>query len=124
MIRFLQTLLAKCAEADGETRKVMRFMVEATDTCGPRVLEVGCGYGRFLRSMAAAGLQATGIDINPGIIAANRAAGLTCISPEEFAASEETWDVILMAHVIEHFSPADSYGSSIRTSPGRKPAGA
>ena len=107
MIRFLQTLLAKCAEADGETRKVMRCVVEATAACGPHVLEVGCGYGRFLRPMTAAGLQATGIDINPGIVAANCAAGLTCMSPEEFSASDQTWDVILMAHVIEHFSPAD-----------------
>jgi len=33
--------------------------------------------------------------------------GLSCYSPEEVRALDTRWDAILMAHVIEHFSPAD-----------------
>ncbi len=77
---------------------------------GGRVLDVGCGYGRMLRLMAAAGWDATGVEINPEIVEVNRKAGMRCWTTAEFGRSTELFDVILMSHVIEHFSPVDLLG--------------
>jgi len=56
---------------------------------GRRVLDVGCGYGRLLALLQAAGLEPTGVDLNPEIVAANRKAGLSCISTDEFESSND-----------------------------------
>src|SRR6266513_3193273 len=84
----------------------MRLVAAACAASGRRVLDVGCGYGRLLALLQAAGLEPTGVDLNPEIVAANRKAGLSCISTDEFESSNDRYDVMLMAHVIEHFDPA------------------
>lgn len=85
----------------------MRQVSAACAASGQRVLDVGCGFGRFLDQMQAAGLDATGVDVNPNIVAANRRAGLRCLEAREFAQSKDSYDVMLMAHVIEHFGPQE-----------------
>lgn len=110
MLQLLRNLHEKIQSIDGETQKVLREVTAATRICGPRVLDVGCGYGRFLKLLHAAGLQAEGVEINAEIVAANRAAGMPCQTAEDFARSGETYDVMLMAHIIEHFTPADLLG--------------
>lgn len=107
MIRSLRALIDKCTQIDGEPLKIMRFISEAANACGTRVVDAGCGYGKYLKMIRSAGFDAIGVEINPAIIAQNRAAGLPCMSAEEFEKSGETYDVILMAHIIEHFAPAD-----------------
>jgi hypothetical protein len=49
----------------------------------------------------------TGVDANPELVQANRKAGLHCLTVEEFSRTNETYDVMLMSHVIEHFAPKD-----------------
>jgi SAM-dependent methyltransferase len=107
MIQYIHALIEKCAQVDGETQQVMRFVFAAAKTHGSRVLDVGCGYGRFLRPMIAAGLQVAGVDVNPAIVSANRAAGLNCMTAKEFETSNDLYDVILMAHIIEHLTPRE-----------------
>jgi SAM-dependent methyltransferase len=107
MIRFLRNLIDKCVQIDGEPQKIMRFVTAAAQICGPRVLDAGCGYGRYLKLIIGAGLNATGVEINPEIAAANRAAGLSCVTADEFEKTNEKYDMILMAHIIEHFAPKD-----------------
>src|SRR5437588_11052930 len=85
----------------------MRLVAAACAASGKRVLDVGCGYGRLLALVKAAGFEVTGVEINAEIVAANRKAGLSCISADEFKTSNDRYDVMLMAHVIEHFAPAD-----------------
>lgn len=107
MIRFLRNLIDKCTQIDGEPRVIMRFVSRAAEICGTRVVDAGCGYGKYLKMIIGAGLNATGVEINPEIVAQNRKAGLPCVTAEEFEKSGETYDVILMAHIIEHFAPKD-----------------
>lgn len=60
-----------------------------------------------MRLLQNAGLRVRGIDVNPDMVNANRAAGLDCLTTEEFADSDDRFDLIIASHVIEHFRPAD-----------------
>ncbi|MBI3529707.1 MAG: class I SAM-dependent methyltransferase [Betaproteobacteria bacterium] len=107
MLALLRSLHQSTQHLDGEARHIIRLLRTTGTDAGVRVLDVGCGYGRMLRLMISSGWDAAGVEINPEIVEANRKAGLRCWTAEEFKQSTEQFDVILMAHVIEHFSPAD-----------------
>jgi 2-polyprenyl-3-methyl-5-hydroxy-6-metoxy-1,4-benzoquinol methylase len=72
-----------------------------------RTLDVGCGIGRLLVTLPAGSV---GVDHNPDSIAVVRGLGLTAYTTEEFAsapeAGPESFDAILLAHVIEHVDAA------------------
>jgi SAM-dependent methyltransferase len=101
----LGVLHEKSMALDGETGQVVRFVTAACTMSGRRVLDVGCGYGRCLERLHAAGFDVTGVDINPDIVSANRQRGLHCLGVDEFRATRDEYDVILMSHFIEHFAP-------------------
>ncbi|MFO8013083.1 MAG: class I SAM-dependent methyltransferase [Phycisphaerae bacterium] len=69
-----------------------------------RLLDFGCGTGRYVARMAAAGWHAEGIDLVPQAVAAGRQAGLTIhegtLPGGALPASH--YDVITMWHVLEH----------------------
>lgn len=105
-LHFLKSLHEKVMAVDGETNVIMDYIDRAVHARGPQILDVGCGYGRLLEQMAKRGLTATGVDVNPEIVATNASKGLRCITRDEFVQSKDTYDVMIMSHVIEHFSPA------------------
>ncbi|AOJ71000.1 MULTISPECIES: class I SAM-dependent methyltransferase [Burkholderia] len=71
-----------------------------------RVLDYGCGLGKFLDGFAALGLDVTGVDTNPDYVARARAKGYAAYEPDAFLASQQQpFDVIFLSHVIEHVSP-------------------
>jgi 2-polyprenyl-3-methyl-5-hydroxy-6-metoxy-1,4-benzoquinol methylase len=72
-----------------------------------KVLDVGCGYGRNLRMLREMGCDVKGVDVNQHCIDELRAAGYDCVRPEELGPTVPHYDAVLMAHVIEHFAPAD-----------------
>ncbi len=71
-----------------------------------RTLDVGCGIGRNLGSLAPGSV---GVDHNPSSIAIARSAGHEAYTTAEWSQSapypEESFDSLLIAHVIEHMSP-------------------
>lgn len=92
----------------GEARALVRLAEMACgESSGRKVLDVGCGYGRNTKLLSASGFDVVGVDVNETIVNANRAAGLRCMTVAEFLCSNETFDLVLMSHVIEHFAPAD-----------------
>jgi SAM-dependent methyltransferase len=90
---------------DAEGQKLIKLFRNFVQTdC--RVLDVGCGYGKNIKLLSAAGYtNITGVDVNPEIIKANRAAGLNTLTAGDFKKKKAQYDAILFSHVIEHFAP-------------------
>jgi len=73
-------------------------------TAPARVLDVGCGSGVLLARMKALGWEASGVEVDPGGVAAALARGVTVhqgqLADAKFPAGH--FDAVHSAHVIEH----------------------
>lgn len=71
---------------------------------GGRMLDVGCGNGRFLRKMAALGWACEGVDFSETAVALCRAAGLNVRRGDLSSAGfdDASFDLVTARHVIEH----------------------
>lgn len=79
---------------------------------GTRLLDIGCGYGRFLKAAAARGAAAVGITVSPEQVRRDRQAGLDArlldykhLGPEW----DGRFDAVIANGPVEHFAqPADA----------------
>jgi SAM-dependent methyltransferase len=99
-------------------REVLRFYVpmfaeppgdSAEAKQGP-VLEIGCGRGEFLGLLRDAGIQAQGVDIDPGMIQWARREGFDVIQDDalRFLQADPApgpYQGVFCAHFIEHLTP-------------------
>ena len=73
-----------------------------------RTLDVGCGLGRNLMNLE----NGVGVDHNADAVKIARSRGLTAFTtnewPDSEAAIHDSFDSILLAHVLEHVSQEDS----------------
>ncbi|MEK6976241.1 MAG: class I SAM-dependent methyltransferase [Candidatus Thermoplasmatota archaeon] len=71
---------------------------------GGRLLEVGCGNGARLASLAALGYEVEGQDVAPAAVAVTAARGRTVHHGElaRLGLPDASYDVIVMNHVLEH----------------------
>lgn len=69
---------------------------------GARLLDVGCGFGRFHAIVRDSGWRCIGVDSNPATVERGRAEGREVFQSAELQAGEQ-YDAILLAHIIEHF---------------------
>ena len=77
---------------------------------GARILDVGCGNGRFLWQMRSLGWDVCGVEPDPQSAVRAREAGLDVRTGmlQEQAFANESFDAVTMFHVIEHLhEPAD-----------------
>lgn len=76
-----------------------------------RVLDVGCGRGELVGMLREAGVDATGIDMDPDFVALANERGLPVIHGDGIAhvagLPEGSLDGIMVSHVVEHLEPAD-----------------
>lgn len=69
------------------------------DRARGRVLDIGCGAGRFCLALQERGHEVVGIDVSPGAVEASRARGVIDARPvalEEVDASLGTFDAVVM----------------------------
>lgn len=70
-----------------------------------RVLDIGCGHGEFLQLLVAAGHEAVGVDIDPAMVAACTAQGLTAYEADVLdwlPTQANSFDAIFSSNVVEH----------------------
>lgn len=76
-----------------------------------RVLDIGCGLGRHLWHLQQVA-PSVGVDHNEHSVAIARSRRLNAFTPEDFhvsaEAQPESFDTLLLSHVLEHLSPADA----------------
>ena len=88
----------------GEQAQLIHFVETAAASREARILEVGCGFGGNMIALKTAGFsRVMGVDVNPQTVAANLAKGLDCVTADGFDGKD--FDIVIMAHVIEHFQP-------------------
>lgn len=89
---------ARRSRVDREVRHLLRPQEGAT------VLDVGCGDGRFVRRMKAAGWRAVGVDPDPRAVQECRRHGIAAVqgTMASLDAAPGTFDAVTLSHVIEH----------------------
>ncbi len=85
---------------DFEEKKIREIL---SAYVGKRVLDYGCGQGKYLKIMKELGVDAVGIDVNPEQIADLRFLGFE-VYADSTELKKQRFDCILLSHVIEHFS--------------------
>ena len=73
-----------------------------------RVLDFGCGPGKYLRGLTSVGCEVTAADVNESYVAGAREAGHAAYSPSQlFDAADLRFDAVLLSHVVEHLDPPE-----------------
>ncbi len=82
----------------------------------PRCLEIGCGNGTFTGMAENDGIDIRGIEISPEAVEAAHTQGISCISTgtiEDTVASGETYDSVILFHVLEHLVDPREFMSNL-----------
>lgn len=91
-----------------ESARVRRMLAPLPRSC--RVAEVGCGLGRKLDLLRGMGFSdLLGVEANPAVAARARQKGHDVVSPDEAPdrLAARPADLLVMAHVVEHFAWQD-----------------
>jgi 2-polyprenyl-3-methyl-5-hydroxy-6-metoxy-1,4-benzoquinol methylase len=106
------------AKIEGQ-RETAREIRRRTGLANPRVLEVGCGRGEFLRAAELEGLDVVGLELSEAMVNAAGARGLT-VRRELIEEHEGAYDAFVLNAVLEHVHDPDSMISAVaRLSRGR-----
>lgn len=71
-----------------------------------KILDIGCGYGHFLKIMEGHGWKAEGIDPSPNTVSYARKEGLDVINTtiDEASLPESSYKAVTMFYVLEHLT--------------------
>ncbi len=108
--------LARLVDECTDVAEAQQVMAGRLGLFGPadRVLDVGCGRGAFVRMLQDSGRRAVGIDSSSAAVRAACADGLEVLAGDAVAVLRrlnlqgERFDGVMLAHVIEHFAPAEA----------------
>jgi len=103
-------MLKKCYEkilhCQHEDKKLLA-LVKRYAPYSAKILDVGCGFGRYLAPLKERGYDVLGIDKNNQIIEQNLTRNLPCMSVDGFAKLSDTYSMIILSHIIEHLMPQE-----------------
>lgn len=85
-------------------RRIDRLVAISDDD---RVLEVGCGQGHLTKTLAARGVDVVGVDANPRAAEISATDLVRHMYAQELEFEDETFEVILSVHAIEHIPPLE-----------------
>jgi len=110
----LQQLALQDAGFDKIEKNV--FLRAKNGGSAPSVLDVGCATGALLAFLRNSGWRVTGVEISPCAAYAQKERGLDVrnIPLEEIKFPEESFDVILASHLVEHLNDPGSFFTEIR----------
>lgn len=82
---------------------------------GGRLLDIGCGNGKYLQSMRGLGWQVQGVEFNAQAAAVCRSAGLEVFTGElvEAAFPDHSFAVVTARHLLEHLVDPGAFLSEI-----------
>lgn len=83
-----------------EDNKVLELVGSAT-----KILDYGCGLGRYLYRLNKTGQFIMGVDINPKIVKLHQEKGFNVCLPQDFYTKKQSFDCIILSHIIEHINP-------------------
>lgn len=69
---------------------------------GQRVLDLGCGKGRFARALAALGAEVVGVDLSASMLAEASGFDRARASARSLPFAESVFDVVVAVEVLEH----------------------
>lgn len=72
---------------------------------GKRILDIGCGQGKYLRLLKNISSEVTGVDVNSVQVENLRKEGFNAYTPDNLPAQK--YDLLLMSHIVEHMAPED-----------------
>jgi glycosyltransferase involved in cell wall biosynthesis/SAM-dependent methyltransferase len=88
-----------------EDRYVLSLISDANKS---RVLDVGCGCGRYLRPLRERGFDVVGVDEQTSVVTQLREEGFSVYHPYELeSVGDKKFDIILVSHVVEHLTPSE-----------------
>lgn len=81
-----------------------------------KLLDVGCGTGRFLASMPTAGYELTGIDISAGMLEEARERGLNVVegSSGDMPFEDDSFDIVVTFAVLHHLIDPELVRATLR----------
>jgi 2-polyprenyl-3-methyl-5-hydroxy-6-metoxy-1,4-benzoquinol methylase len=94
---------ARYTQVNGTLRSLLPRILDRPDR---RVLDVGCGSGRFLACLRDSGWTATGVEISPRLMEFARQQLALDVEPVDFLRMQagQGYDLVTMFHIIEHFA--------------------
>ena len=105
MLYFIVKSVKNLLKNPSEQNKVAWYVKKYCPSTNSKLLDVGCGEGRYLKNLTNLGYNVLGVEQNEVIVNRNKLAGLNCVTVDNFLKDEKKFDLILMSHIIEHFEP-------------------
>jgi len=121
MLYFTIKTIRSLLKISSEHNKIVWYVKKHCPSTSSELLDVGCGEGRYLKSLTNLGYNVLGVEKNEVIVNRNKLSGLNCVTVDDFLKDKKEFDLILMSHVIEHFEPnglkdfLESYLKRLRT---------
>lgn len=87
-------------------KREFEYVMERLAEVPGRILDVGCGQGRYLVPLSRS-RHVVGVEKSADQISRLTGAGFHVVSRSEIVGSNEEFDCVLMSHVLEHVAPQE-----------------